>query len=178
MNKNLIQIIFLVSFILYSCKGGKTKTDESVQTTTVDGSESKPLANKDSEIKANTVTATPDSATLGKNKEAFIRIKNLKEVRLTNPEGENTGTELSYDIEVTNNNKIGGNNIFINPNDFRLLLDNGIKITHDNYNSVSADPESTKSSIDNKFKLPPGTKPASLNLFFNETSASVKFEVK
>ncbi len=178
MNKNLIQIVFLVSFFLYSCKGAKTKTDESIQTTTVDGSESKPSANKDSETKANTVTAMPDSVTLGKNKEVLIKLENLKEVQLTNPEGENTGTELSYDIEVTNNNKIGGSNVFINPNDFRLLLDNGTKITHDNYNSVSADPESTKSSTDNKFKLPPGTKPASLNLFFNETSASVKLEVK
>jgi len=185
--KSLIPIVFFVSLtIFYSCKGKKANTDETTQTTITTDTQSKvetdkqakPEATKSNETKTYTVAAVPDSVVLGKNKEAVIKIKNLKAIQLNNPNGENTGIELSYDLEVTNNNKIGGSNVFINPQQFRLVLDNGTKLTHDNYNSVGADAESTKISTDNKFKLPPGTKPKALNLFFDETSASVKLEVK
>jgi len=186
MKRKLIPIVLLASLtIMYSCKGKKATTDESTQTTTVDSQsktatteQPKPEAAKTNETKTYTIAATPDSVVLGKNKEAVLKIKNLKAIQLNNPNGENTGIELSYDLEVTNNNKIGGSNIFINPQQFRLVLDNGTKLTHDNYNSVGADAESTKTATDNKFKLPPGTKPKALNLFFDETSASIKLELK
>ncbi|RYE34166.1 MAG: hypothetical protein EOP42_07625 [Sphingobacteriaceae bacterium] len=186
MKLKLIPIALLASLtMIYSCKGKKT-TDDSTQTTTVADSQTKtatteqqaPEPAKTNETKTYTVTATPDSAVLGKNKEAVIKIKNLKAVQLNNPNGENTGIEISYDLEVTNNNKIGGGSVYVNPNQFRLLLDNATKLTHDTYNTVSVDAESTKSSSDNKFKLPAGTKPKALNLFYDETSASIKLELK
>ncbi len=184
MKKSLIPIAIFASLTLvYSCKGKKANTDESKQTTAVTDSSAKPApaaasTTASNETKTYTVTATPDSVLLGKNKEAVIKIKNLKAIQLNDPDGKNTGIELSYDIEATNKNKIGGSNVYINPSQFRLLLDNGTKLTHDTYNTVSAEAESTKISTDNKFKLPPGTKPTGLNIFFDETSASIKIEVK
>jgi len=183
--KSLIPIVLLTGFtVFYSCKGKKANTDETTQTTTsatdtTSKSEvTKTPESNTSETKTYTVTATPDSALLGKNKEAVIKINNLKAIQLNNPEGQNTGIELSYDMQVTNKNKVGGSNVFIDPNKFRLVLDNGTKLTHDNYNAVGADAESTKISTDNKFKLPPGTKPTALNLFFDETTASIQIGLK
>lgn len=187
MKRKFIPIVIFSSLaVIYSCKGKKANTDESTQTTVSVDSQSKaatttkvqPDAAKTNETKTYTVTATPDSVMLGKNKEAVIKIKNLKAIQLNDPDGKNTGIELTYDLEVTNNNKIGGTRIYVDPNQFRLLLDNGTKLTHDTYNSVSADAESTKISTGNKFKLPAGTKPTALNLFFDETSASIKLELK
>lgn len=183
MKKNLFPIVLLAGLtIVYSCKGKKATTDEPTQTTAAADSSAKTETAKPAattnETKTYTVTAIPDSVILGKNKEAVIKIKNLKAIQLNDPDGKNTGIELSYDLEVTNNNKVGGGNVYVNPSQFRLLLDNGTKLTHDNYNTVSADAESTKIATDNKFKLPAGTKPTALNLFFDETSASIKLELK
>lgn len=187
MKRKLITIVFLAGLtIIYSCKGKKATTDESAQTTAAADSQSTAATTgqqtaetaKTNETKTYTVTPTPDSVVLGKNKEAVIKIKNLKAIQLNDPDGKNTGVELTYDIEVTNKNKIGGGSVYVNPNQFRLLLDNGTKLTNDTYNTVSADAESTKTSSDNKFKLPSGTKPTALNIFFDETSASVKLELK
>ena len=167
---------------MYSCKGKKEQTEQTEQTnqTTPSQSESetKPSSGSSSEPKTYQVTALPDSVVLGKNKEAFIKIKNLKAIELSNPDGQTTGIELTYDIDVTNKNSIGGSSVSINPNDFRLELDNGTKLIHDNYNSVSAQPEATASSSDNRFKLPANVKPTALNLFYNETRATVKLELK
>ncbi|MEX8546579.1 MAG: hypothetical protein V5804_03175 [Mucilaginibacter sp.] len=184
MRKILISAVLFASLAgVYSCKGKKANTDESTSATTTTDSAAKPAAitsspEKTNETKTYTVTATPDSAILGKNKEALIKVKNLKAIQLNDPNGKDTGIELSYDIEVTNKNKVGGDNVYLNPSQFRLLLDNGTKVTHDNYNSASVDAESTKTSTDNKFKLPPGTKPKALNLFYNETSASINLNLK
>lgn len=185
MRKILITTVLFASLAgVYSCKGKKANSEEGTSSaTTATDSATKPAATstspeKTNETKTYTVTATPDSVILGKNKEAVIKIKNLKAIQLNDPDGKNTGIELTYDIEVTNKNKIGGGNVYVNPSQFRLLLDNATKLTHDTYNTVSADAESTKISTDNKFKLPAGTKPTALNVFFDETSASIKLELK
>lgn len=179
MKTNVLTIAALSAVItFYSCKGNKTKNDQDNQTTSLTTDETKPANTATAAPKTYSITTTPDSVTLGKNKEALVKVKNVKAIELSNPEGEITGTELTYDIEVTNRNTIGGSSVFINPNDFRLELDNKTKLTHENYNSVSAAPEATASSTDNKFKLPAGTKPVMLNLFFDETRASIKLELK
>jgi hypothetical protein len=97
---------------------------------------------------------------------------------LSDPDGKSLGIQLSYQLELTNKNPIGGGGIFINPSQFRLELDNGNKISHDDYTSFSTDAESTQSSEECKFKLPAGTKPVALNLFYEETRVSVKLEMK
>ncbi|WP_343689103.1 hypothetical protein [Chitinophaga sp.] len=181
MNKTILASVFSIAIFFAACKSKTTSenADSSANTTT---STTEPANNGSNtpanEPKSYTVTFSPDTAILGKKKEAFIRLKNGKAVELYDNEGKVTGTELTYEIELTNKNKVGENSIFVNPNDFRLTLDNGTNITHDSYNSVSADAESTKSSEDNKFRLPAGTKPKTLNLFMDETRVSVGVELK
>lgn len=177
-----IILVFSVGLMvtLAACKG-KNKTENADQQTTTaeQPAESTPAATAPAnEPKTYAVTFTPDSIYLGKNKEAFVRIKNAKAIELADADGKVTGTEITYEVELTNKNQVGGRGIFLNPGDFRLQLDNGNNITHDNYNSLNVEAESTKSSTDNKFKLPAGTKPKSLSLFFDETRVSVGVEMK
>lgn len=181
MNKTILASVFSIAIFFTACKSKTTSenADSSANTT----STTEPQSNSATPAPANepktyTVTFSPDTAFLGKKKEAFIRLKNGKAVELQDNEGKITGTELTYEIELTNKNKVGESSVFINPNDFRLTLDNGTNITHDNYNSVAADAESTKSSDENKFRLPAGTKPKTLNLFLDETRVSVGVEMK
>lgn len=179
MKSTIFPIAILLGIMtIFSCKGKEKEKEQANETSNQPQSESTPKNTSSSEPKTYTVTAVPDVATLGKSSEAQVKIKNVKAIELTNPDGAITGTELTYELEVTNKNQIGGSSVYVNPNDFRLELDNGTKISHDNYNTVTADPESTKSSSENRFKLPPGTKPTALSLFFNETRASVKLEMK
>jgi hypothetical protein len=164
---------------LVACKG-KNKTDNAEQqTTTTEQTQSSPAtATPTNEPKTYEVVFSPDSAYLGKKKEAFVRVKNAKAVELSDADGKITGTEITYEVEVTNKNQVGGNSIYFNPGDFRLQLDNGNSITNDRYHSVNVDAESTKSSTENIFKLPAGTKPKSLSLFYDETRVSVGVELK
>ncbi len=185
MKKTFITIALLTGvLILNSCKKDN-KTEGPETTTTAPNTETTTTSTPDptvvTEPKSYTVTlapGTPETILLGKNKEASVKILNLKAVELSDPDGKSTGTELTYDIELTNKNAIGGNSISVSPTDFRLELDNTTKISHYDYNSVSAAAESTKTSTGNVFRLPPGTKPVALNLFYDETRVSIKFQIE
>ncbi len=178
--KSILLSVMLISILLFvSCKGNKSESSGEVAATSETGKKEAPSEkNTDAAPKTFTLTAAPDSVLLGKNQEALVKIKNLKAVQLSTPDDANAGIQISYDIEVTNRRKIGESSVYINPNNFRLVLDNGNKLTHDSYNSVSADADATASSSNNIFKLPAGTKPATLNLFFDDTQASVKFQMQ
>jgi hypothetical protein len=184
MKKSVFAMALLSGILtLNSCKGDK-KTDETTPETTTTTTEATPTETSTPEVvepksyTINVAPGTPETILLGKNNEASIKILNLKAIDLTDPDGKSLGVQLSYDIELTNKNPIGGSYIQLNPSQFRLELDNGNKISHDSYNSVSADPESTKTSTGNIFKLPAGTKPIALNLFLDETRVGVKLEIK
>lgn len=165
--------------ILAACKG-KSKTENAdQQTTSAEQTQSSPAAAAPTnEPKTYDVVFSPDTVYLGKKKQAFVRVKNAKAVELSDADGKITGTEITYEVEVTNKAQVGGNSVFFNPGDFRLQLDNGNSITNDRYNSVNVEAESTKSSTDNVFKLPAGTKPKALNLFYDETRVTVGVEMK
>jgi hypothetical protein len=130
------------------------------------------------EAKSYRVTFTPQQITLGKNDEALIKLKNGKALELLDADGKVTGIELNYDIELKNKNDLGGNSVYIYPSYFRLELDNDNVIQQDKYTTVSADPQSNNISTGNRFRLPPGTKPVSLSLFFDETRTTVKVSMK
>jgi hypothetical protein len=180
MKKTLIPTILLAGILfLNSCK----KENKEGETTTPDAPKTEettttPEAGTVSEPKSYTVTATPETVLLGKNKEASFKIFNIKAIDLSDPDGKSLGIQLSYQLELTNKNPIGGSAIYIDPSKFRLELDNGTKISHDDYSRFDADAESTVSSVECKFKLPAGTKPAALNLFHDETRVSIKLEMK
>lgn len=177
MKKSTIAILMLsVITIFYSCKD-KKKEQENQTATSPQTKDSTTGTNSGAEPKTYQVTALPDSVSLGKNKEAFIRIKELKAIELSNPDGTSAGIELNYKIELTNKNAIGGSEIGVPTTDFRLELDNGNKIAPNSI-FVNAAPEATKLSDFDKFTIPAGAKPVALNLFFDQTKASVKLEMK
>lgn len=174
--KKVVFASLLVSLVvLNSCKKKEETTTTGTETTTVAPDSETPTS---AEPKTFTVTATPEIATLGKDKQLTLKIINLKAIELSNAEGAVTGIELSYDYQATNNGKIGSSGIVVDPNDFRLELDNGTKISHSDYDSGSVDAEASKTVSGNKFTIPGGSKPVSLNLFYNETRAVVKIELK
>ncbi|WP_348799311.1 hypothetical protein [Flavobacterium adhaerens] len=159
----------------YSCKKDQQEADTtSSEATTESTTESAvPIA----EPKTYVVTATPESVLLGKKKETSVKIKDIKAVDLSNPDGTSAGIELTYKIELTNKNAIGGNSIGFGTSDFRLELDNGNKIAPNSV-YVNAAPEETKLSEDDKFTIPAGAKPTGLILFYDQTRAGVKLELK
>ena len=174
MKKNVIAILVLsVIITTYSCKKEKeeqTPTSEATEKNTESGTSA-------SEPKTYVVTATPESVLLGKNKEASVKIKDLTAIELSDPDGNSTGIELTYKIELTNKSAIGGNSIGLGTADFRLELDNGNKIAPTSA-YVSAAPEETKLSDVDKFIIPAGAKPTGLVLFYDQTRAAVKLELK
>ncbi len=177
MKKNVILIAILsMHLVIYSCKQ-KVKEGEESQATTTESGEAKSEYSSVSEPKTYTISTTPDTILLGKNKEAQVRIVDMRAIELSNPDGQSTGIEVRYKLELTNKTPIGGNTVGIATSDFRLELDNGNKIAPSSV-YVSAEPEATKTSEDDVFTLPAGTKPVSLNLFFDQTRASVKLKLQ
>lgn len=184
MKKTFIAIALLSGIlILNSCKkdekSAETSTESSTPVETTSSTSEKSTTVEPKSYQINVAPGTPETILLGKNKEASIKLLNLKAIELSDPDGKSLGIQFSYQLELTNKNQIGGSSIQIDPAQFRLELDNGTKISHDDYISVSADAESTKTTTEDCiFKLPAGTKPAALNLFYDETRVSVKLEMK
>lgn len=187
MKKAILLSVVTASMLLFSCKSKDKGNGSADSTVTVDSSSStssttvpaETSASPANEPKSYTVTFGPDTASLGKNKEASIKLLAGKATELADPDGKSEGTELSFKMSLTNKNKIGGNSINVSPSDFRLVLDNNTSISRYNGSSVSADPEATKQSDDViTYRLPAGTKPKSLNLFYDETRASVSVSLQ
>jgi hypothetical protein len=188
MKKAILLSVVTASMLLFSCKSKDKGQGSGDSTVTVDSSSStssttvpaeSPAASPANEPKSYTVTFGPDTASLGKNKEAGIKLLAGKATELADPDGKSEGTELSFKMSLTNKNKIGGNSINVSPSDFRLVLDNNTSISRFNGSSVSAEPEATKQSDDViTYRLPAGTKPKALNLFYDETRASVSVSLK
>lgn len=178
MTKSILVFSLLsVITLSYSCKSSKKQDDKKAQASSQADSAQSNTAVAATGTKTYAVTATPDSAFLGKKKEALIRLKDMKAIDLSDPDGKITGMELTYKIELTNKNAIGGNNIGISTNNFRLVLDNGNKIAPSSV-FVAADANETKLSDEDKFEIPAGAKPVSLNLFYDQTNAAVKLDLK
>lgn len=182
MKKLFISAVLLSTIIAFnSCKGKAEEAPVTENTTEVVSTETEQavVAAEPKSYTVNFAPGTPETILLGKNKEASVKIKDLEAIDLSDPDGKSLGIQLSYNIELTNKNSIGGSSIQIDPNKFRLELDNGTKISHDDYISVSADAESTMSTTEKCiFKIPAGAKPVALNLFMDETRVSLKLEMK
>lgn len=119
------------------------------------------------------IKVTPDSVAFGKNREVILSIKNLKAVDVKNLPENDTSIEITYNLEVTNKSSINNESVFVDPRQFRLVLNNQKKITHAFYNALGADPQSTTISTGNIFNLPAGTKPVALDLFFADSIARI-----
>ncbi|MGI4727890.1 MAG: hypothetical protein ACRYGB_04895 [Janthinobacterium lividum] len=120
------------------------------------------------------IQVIPDSVVFGRNKAVILAIKNMKAADVINQLENDTSIKISYNLEVTNNNPIKGSYVFVNPSNFRLVLDNHHKLTHAFYNSMGTDPQSTTISTGNIFDLPAKTKPVALDLFFADSVIRIK----
>ncbi|OQP62469.1 hypothetical protein A3860_27640 [Niastella vici] len=174
--KRVITLSLIATVLVFSaCKGGKKEeTSEATGSTqqTSGSEEKKPAANQPKEYK---VTITPDSAILGKKKEALVKVTGATAMALTDADGKDNGIEVSFKLTLTNKNKIGeGYSIHVDYTNSRLKLDNGTTITHDSGTDyLRAEPEATSKEETWTYKIPAGAKPTELNLFMDETRVSV-----
>ena len=100
MKKKLIPISALALFaFFYSCKSKpkETTTDSGTAQTTQPAAT--PTTAPANEPKTYAISFSPDSALLGKNKEAVVKIKNAKAVALVDPDGKDQGIEFTFDLE-------------------------------------------------------------------------------
>ena len=179
MKKRLIPIAVLAFFALvYGCKSKPKETGTDTTTTQTPQTTPATSTTPANEPKTYTVTFTPDTVLLGKDKEAFVKIKNAKAVALVDPDGKDEGIEFSFELDVTNKHNVGGAGVFFRTDNFRLALDNNTNITEYKGGSENVDAESTKEIKPIVYKVPAGAKPKTLNLYHEQTRASVGIELK
>ena len=175
--KRVITLGLIATVLVFSaCKGGKK--EESSENATSTGSTSTPAEEKKAtanQPREYNVTFTPDSAILGKKKEALVKVTGATAIVLTDPDGKDNGIELTVKLTLTNKFHIGeGSGFSISYADSRLQLDNGTNITHDNGTDfLRAQPEATSKEESWTYKIPAGAKPSALNLFYDETRVSI-----
>lgn len=97
MKKTIITISFESALLVFAACKSKTNKLEDTSTTQQTSTETS-SSTTGSEIKTYEVTATPDSVLLGKNKEASIKIKDLKAIDISDQDGKSKGIELTYKI--------------------------------------------------------------------------------
>jgi hypothetical protein len=169
----------LVAFVLVfaACKSGskKEETNETTGSTQPAAGEEQKSGTPANQPKEYKVTITPDSAILGKKKEALVKVVGATAMALTDADGKDNGIELTFKLTVTNKSHIGdGSSVSLYYTESRLQLDNGTSITHDSgTGNLSAQPESTSKEESWTYKIPANAKPTALNLFMDETRVSV-----
>jgi hypothetical protein len=178
MKKTFIVIATVSTMALFSCKDKAKEAESGEKTTTETEQKAAETDKTTNEPKTYKITFSPDTLYLGKDKEAFVKIKNAKAVALVNPDGKSEGTELTFDLDVTNKRQVGGSSLFFRTDNFRLTLDNGNNLTQDNGTSESVDAESTKELKNIVYKIPADTKPKALNLFHDGTRVTVAVTVE
>lgn len=179
MKKTLLTIATVSTLALFACKDkAKEGEADTTSTTSEPAKSSEETKSATNEPKTYKVSFSPDTLYLGKNKELFVRIKNANAVALQDPDGKSEGMEFTYDLELTNKNQVGGNSIFFAPNESRLTLDNGNNITQYTGSGEGVDAESTKEIKGVTYKVPAGSKPKGLNLFFEGTRVTVAIAVE
>ncbi len=181
---NLLFCALLIVSVTFSCKDQKAENQDEMEQSASDANASTSGQNdmnsekmdSNSNEKSNNMvmyTTDPAMAVLGKKQEAEIKVIDLKLIKLTDPDGADKGSELTYKVEVTNKEQIGGDRLYIETQDFRLELDNGKKIAPKS-RGLSIEPEETATSDEDTFEIPQGAKPVAMHLFFNDTRAIVK----
>jgi hypothetical protein len=188
--KNIFLSSAIISFsvlALSSCgnsKKGAGSGDSSAVTTTTEAPVTTAPASTEAPKKENApetvaYTAAPDTAILGKSREAFVKVVDANAVSLQDADGKSTGSELTIKLSVTNKSKLDNKKFFSLPSsDARLELSNGNAITSTRTDgSSSPEPESTTEATW-VFSLPANTKATKLNFFLDGTRVSVGLKEK
>jgi len=169
--------------VLISCSSNKS--DETNADSSSVASSSTSTAPAENPVKAENgpagyeVTSMPDSAVLGKNREALVKIKGANVVELMDADGNSIGSELTVKLSLTNKSTLDDKIFFsVSASDARLELDNKVSVPSSGSDGTSnPDPEST-SEVTWKFTLPANTKPAKLNFFMDGTRVGVNLMPK
>lgn len=180
MNKRFVRlsVVALGLLAFASCKNKDKKTVLSADSTAAAApsaaSTSVPAGQVGNQPLNYNVTATPDSAVLGKKNEALVKITGGNAVALQDADGKATGMEVTLKLSVTNKSKVGNAIYFsVNYTDARLQLDNNNSVAPSNGSGkTSPEPEAT-TEAEWTFTLPANTKPKKLSLFLDGTRVAV-----
>lgn len=180
MKQLLLLVLISGSCYLTSCKGKKPSDQESQGSETAPSTPAQTSAGSSNSTKIYQVVVTPDSALLGKNREALVRVTKATAVPLQTPDGKDNGTELVVYLTLTNKIAIGkGESLHVDYPDSRLQLDNGNNITCDKGSDfLRAEPEATSHEEYWTYTVPAGAKPKGLNFFLDGTRVSVGLTLK
>jgi hypothetical protein len=179
--KKIFYSLVIASIFLAACKGNndskEAKDSATENTATSNSSGSNETANQS---KTYEVSFTPDSAVIGKQHEALVKLTGGNAVVIQDADGKDEGLELSLKLTLTNKLKIDdGSSIHVDYPDSRLQLDNGTSITSETGTDfLRAEPEATSKEETWTYKIPAGAKPAALSLFLDGTRASVNIAIK
>ena len=196
-SKNLILALALCAFTTTIISCDSNKTDKTSDTTTVteekdpastptpapapaSASSSSEDVVPSSQAKTYQVVLTPDNATIGKDQEALVQITDAKAIALSDPDGKEKGTEFTFNVKLTNKSAIGsGSQVNLSTGDWRLILDNGEKISNQTTARVNVQPESTGTSDRSAiYLIPAGRKAKSLSLFYKDTRAEIGVDIQ
>ncbi|KQS41456.1 hypothetical protein ASG14_03030 [Pedobacter sp. Leaf194] len=121
----------------------------------------------------------PDSAILGKAREALVKVTSASSMELKDAEGKATGSELTLNLQVTNKSTLEAKKFFsVSSSDARLELDNGTSITgRESSGNTNPEPEASSQAVWS-FQLPPNASPKKLNFFLDGTRVSVGLSKK
>ncbi|MEO5912237.1 MAG: hypothetical protein ABIP95_15220 [Pelobium sp.] len=123
------------------------------------------------------MTASPDTAFLGKEREALIKISDIQVVKLMDADGKSTGSELTVKFTVTNKSTIEKQKYFtVGSSDARLELDNGNSVPTSNDTGNTGPSAESTSEATWTFEMPADTKAKKLNFFLNGTRVGVNLD--
>lgn len=173
-------LVFAFFALFVSCKNSaKDQSKDDTTSTTNTESTVVPTAPVENAPETILYTATPDSAILGKTKEALVKLKEATSVLLQDADGKSTGAELTLKLLVSNKSTLDNKKFFsLSSTDARLELDNGNSITVEKTNGNSSPEPEASTEAEWIFNLPSGTTPKKLNFFLDGTRVSVSFTKK
>ncbi|NTE03580.1 hypothetical protein G6M26_07485 [Agrobacterium tumefaciens] len=165
--------ICLSTLVMASC--GSSQKDKPADTTITKTETVVTVPEKQENAPAgSSFSITPDSAVLGKSKEALVKVTEASTVELQDADGKSTGAELTVKLQVTNKSTLDAKKYFsVSASDARLELDNGTAVPGDKVSgNTEPEPEASSEAVW-KFSLPAGTSPKKLNFFVDGTRVSV-----
>ncbi|WP_231426550.1 hypothetical protein [Pedobacter sp. Leaf250] len=170
-----LALISLGVISLSSCgNSSKDKSDDADTTITKSETIIKHGAKAENGPETFNYTVSPDTAVLGKAKEALVKVVEATSVKLQDAEGKSTGSELTVKLLITNKSTLDAKKYFsVSASDARLQLDNGISVPGTKENgSAEPEPEASTEALW-KFQIPADANPSKLNFFLDGTRVSV-----
>lgn len=172
-NISKLALISVIAISVSSCSN--SSKDKSADTTaTKTETTASDTAKEENAPASISFSINPDSAILGKNKEALVKVKEVNSILLQDADGKSTGSEVTVSLLVTNKSTLDAKKYFnVSASDARLELDNGTSVPgSEGSGNTGPEPEASTEGTW-KFKVPAGASPKKLNFFYDGTRVSV-----